>query len=73
MNNTIPLKEVKYYRRPKVASKYDADLEPFATLFLKPLTSRKSAFTKSDLEIMCRDPLHSPQLIRYLINFFKQM
>jgi len=43
------------------------------SLFLKPSTGKKSKFTKNELEMMCKDPLHSPRLIRYLIDFFKEM
>jgi hypothetical protein len=73
MANTIPLQGTNYYRYRKEAPTYDVDLEPYASLFLKPLTNKKCAFSKQDLEVMCRDPLHSPRLIVYLINFFKQM
>jgi hypothetical protein len=73
VTNTIPITRSGYYRKINIAQSNDDDLAPYATLFLKPLTSRKSAFSKQDLELMCRDPLHSPRLILYLINFFKQM
>ncbi len=62
-----------YYARPIETQTEDADLEPYAALFLKPFTSKKSAFSKRELEVMCADPLHSPRLILYLINFFKHM
>jgi hypothetical protein len=52
---------------------YEEDLEPYLTLFLKPLTSKKSEFSKQELQVMCKDPLHSPRLIRYLIEFVKEM
>jgi len=52
---------------------YDAEMEPYLSLFLKPLTNKKSVFTKQELEVMCKDPLHSPRLIRYLIDFVKKM
>jgi hypothetical protein len=60
---------------PKVMSTkaYDAEMEPYLSLFLKPLTSKKSEFTKHELEVMCKDPLHSPKLIRYLIDFVKEI
>jgi len=73
MTNTIPLQSVGYYRYQKELPTNDADLEPYASLFLKPLTNKKCAFSKPDLEIMCRDPLHSRRLIMYLINFVKHM
>jgi hypothetical protein len=52
---------------------YDADLEPYVSLFLKPLTRKKCVFSKQELEQMCRDPRHSPKLILYLIDFVKKM
>ncbi len=73
ISNTFPISRSRYYTQPKDTSTYEVDLEPYASLFLKPLTSKKCAFSKQDLEVMCSDPLHSPRLILYLINFFKQM
>ena len=73
MANTIPLQGTNYFRYRKETPANDADLAPYASLFLKPLTNKKSAFSKQELESMCKDPLHSPRLILYLINFFKQM
>jgi hypothetical protein len=52
---------------------YDAELEPYLELFQKPLTRRKSQFTIKELDAMCKDPLHSPKLIRYLIERIKRM
>jgi len=52
---------------------YDPELEPYVSLFIKPSSSKKSGFSKHELEVMCRDPLHSPRLIRYLIDFVKKM
>jgi hypothetical protein len=51
----------------------DDDLEPYLSLFQKPLTNKKSEFSKQELEVMCRDPLHSPRLIHYLIDFVKEL
>ncbi len=51
----------------------DPELKPYETLFLKPLTMRKSAFSKYELEVMCKDPMHSPRLIMYLIEFVRNM
>jgi len=48
-------------------------MEPYLSLFLKPFTRKKSEFSKQELEVMCQDPLHSPRLIRYLIDFVKKM
>ncbi len=62
-----------YYTQPIDAQTEDADLAPYASLFLKPFTSKKCAFSKHDLEVMCADPLHSPKLILYLINFFMNL
>jgi len=73
IGNAIPISRSGYYKQPKDTSMYEVDLEPYASLFLKPLTSKKCAFSKQDLEVMCQNPLHSPRLILYLINFFKQM
>ena len=73
MTNSVATVRPGYF--PDVAStlNYDADLEPFASLFLKPLTHKKSAFSKNELEGMCKDPMHSPRLIWYLIEFIKYM
>ncbi len=73
MTNTVPVSRPAYYRRSTPPHDLEDDLKPYASLFLKPLTSKKSAFTKQELEVMCRDPRHSPRLIMYLINFFKHM
>jgi len=73
VTNTVTTIRPVYYSKVKGAHSYDADLEPYASLFLKPLTHKKSEFSKNDLEVMCKDPLHSPRLILYLIAFFKQM
>jgi len=73
IGNAIPMSSTGYYKPQKDAPIYEADLEPYASLFLKPLTSKKCAFSKRELEVMCQDPLHSPRLILYLINFFKHM
>ncbi len=73
MTNSISVPRTAYYRRSRPQQDLDDDLKPYASLFLKPLTSKKSAFSKQELEVMCRDPRHSPRLILYLINFFKHM
>jgi hypothetical protein len=52
---------------------YDPEMEPYLSLFLKPLTRKKCEFSKQQLEVMCKDPLHSPRLIKYLIDFVKKM
>ncbi len=51
----------------------DADLAPYASLFMKPMSAKKSAFSKPELERMCMNPQRSPKLILYLINFVRQM
>ncbi len=73
MTNTVTTIKTGYYPKVRGVRKYDADLEPYASLFLKPFTNKKSEFSKKELEVMCKDPLHSPRLILYLIDFFKEM
>ncbi len=73
MANTVMTSSRNYYTQPSPVQMEDPELEPYASLFLKPFTKKKCAFTKHDLEMMCADPLHSPKLILYLINFFKHM
>jgi hypothetical protein len=73
MTSATPIMQSGYYQRVSAVQEDDDDLAPYAALFQKPLTSKRCAFSRQDLELMCRDPLHSPRLIRYLINFFKQM
>lgn len=51
----------------------EEDLQPYLSLFMKPLNKRKSAFSKKELQVMCSDPMHSPRLILYLIDFVKEM
>jgi hypothetical protein len=73
VTNTVTTIRPVYYSKVEGAHGSDADLEPYASLFLKPLTHKKSEFSKKELEVMCKDPLHSPRLILYLINFVKGM
>jgi hypothetical protein len=73
VTNTVTTIRPVYYPKVKGAHSSDAELEPYASLFLKPLTHKKSEFSKKELEVMCKDPLHSPRLILYLINFVKGM
>jgi hypothetical protein len=73
MTETLTTLKMGYSPELKGVRRYDAELEPYASLFLKPLTNKKSAFSKKELEVMCNDPLHSPRLILYLIEFFKNM
>jgi hypothetical protein len=73
MNSPYPTITARYYPEAPEIDEYDDDLAPYAALFLKPFARRKCAFSKSELERMCKDPLHSPRLILYLIDFFKGM
>jgi hypothetical protein len=73
MSDTVLTRVAGYYTEVEDLVEDDADLEPYKTLFLKPLTSNKSAFSKYELEVMCKDPMHSPKLIMYLIDFVKNM
>jgi hypothetical protein len=73
VTNSVSTVRSGFYPEMKSTRNYDADLAPFASLFLKPMTHKKSAFTKKELEVMCKDPMHSPRLIMYLIEFIKNM
>ena len=73
MTNSTRTTWGRYSPNVRSSQAYDAEMEPYLSLFLKPLTSKKSAFSKHELEVMCKDPLHSPKLIRYLIDFVKKM
>lgn len=73
MTNSVAAVRSGHYLKVNSNLAYDADLEPFASLFLKPMTHKKCAFSKKELEVMCNDPMHSPRLILYLIDFFKSM
>ncbi len=73
MTSTVMTRSRSYYTQPTPVEMEDPELEPYASLFLKPFTNKKCAFTKQDLEVMCADPLHSRKLILYLINFIKHM
>ena len=73
MTNAVTTLRPIYSSKVNGAQTADADLEPYASLFLKPLTNKKCGFSKMELEVMCKDPLHSPRLILYLIDFVKKM
>jgi hypothetical protein len=73
MTNSVALVRSGYYPEAKGTRNYDSELEPFATLFLKPMNHKKCAFTKKELAVMCNDPTHSPRLIMYLIEFIRNM
>ncbi|MGE5123541.1 MAG: hypothetical protein ACM3H7_03425 [Acidobacteriaceae bacterium] len=62
-----------YTTRRRTSGAYDPELEPYMSLFMKPFSRKKCEFTRHELELMCRDPQHSPRLIRYLIDFVKGM
>jgi hypothetical protein len=62
-----------YYSQAADTVEDDADLAPYMSLFQKPFSHKKCDFSKHELEVMCNDPLHSPRLITYLINFVKGM
>jgi len=73
MANTVTTLRSGYYPGVKETDLYDADLEPYTSLFLKPFATNKSLFTRRELEVMCKDPLHSPRLIVYLIEIVKDL
>ena len=73
IGKALPVSNSGYYEQADDDLEYEDDMEHYASLFLKPMNSKKCAFAKRELEAMCQDPLHSPQLIRYLINFFKHL
>ncbi len=73
IGKALPVSSPGYHDQAYEDLEYEDDLEHYASLFLRPMTSKKCAFSKRELEVMCQDPLHSPRLIRYLINFLKHM
>ena len=73
MTDLISATDQKYYAVGTDTYEDDPELEPYKALFQKPLTSRKCQFSKRELQGMCMDPMHSPRLITYLINFVKAM
>jgi hypothetical protein len=73
VSNTATAQRTGFYPTVKKAEPYDGDLEPYASLFLKPFATNKSLFTRRELEVMCKDPLHSPRLIVYLIEIMKDL
>ncbi len=73
MSNTVTTLRSGYYPGVKRAQPYDDDLEPYAALFLKPFATNKCMFTRKELEVMCKDPMHSPRLIVYLIEILKDI
>ncbi len=62
-----------YYPAVQQSFDEDTDLEPYAALFQKPFATNKCAFSRPELEAMCRDPLHSPRLILYLIDIISNI
>ena len=73
MTNSVATLSTGYYPEMMNTIHHDPELEPFSSLFLKPLSRKKSAFSKKELEVMCKDPTHSPRLILYLIDYIKNM
>jgi hypothetical protein len=73
MASTYPTITARYYPSAVDIRDDEDDLAPYASLFLKPFARRKCQFSKSELDKMCKDPLHSPKLILYLIDFIKGM
>lgn len=73
MTDIMSATERNHYPQVVDTLEYDPELEPYMSLFLKPFSKKKSGFSKQELEVMCKDPLHSPRLIRYLIAVIRQM
>jgi hypothetical protein len=73
MNSTATTARSRYYPEVTVAPDDDDDLAPYAALFLKPFATNKCMFSRRELEKMCKDPLHSPKLIMYLIEMVKEL
>ncbi len=73
MTEIINATSQRYYSPETDTQEYDPELEPYMSLFRKPMTNKKCGFSKHELEDMCKDPLHSPRLIHYLIDFVKKM
>jgi hypothetical protein len=71
-NSTRTMRQ-DFYPKEVDSRMWDDEMEPYLALFQKPLTHKKCNFTKQDLAVMCKDPLHSPRLILYLIDFVKGM
>ncbi len=71
MNDMANDVRLGYYPEINVSSVDDDDMAPYASLFQKPFATNKSLFTRKELEAMCKDPLHSPKLIIYLIDMVK--
>jgi hypothetical protein len=71
MNNPAEAYRPGYSTDLKDDLDYDVELQPYASLFLRPFAQNKSQFTRKELEAMCKDPLHSPRLIMYLIEMVK--
>ncbi len=73
MNNPAAAYRPGYSQDVNDELELEADLQPYASLFLRPLAQNKSQFTRKELEKMCKDPLHSPRLIMYLIEMVRQI
>ncbi len=73
MNSYRGTKSYDYSNDGADTQTVEDDLAPYLSLFMKPMTNKKSEFSKHELEVMCKDPLHSPKLILYLIDFVKEI
>lgn len=73
MSSTATTVRTRFYPEVKVAPEDGDDLAPYASLFLKPFATNKCLFSRGELERMCKDPLHSPKLIIYLIEMVKDI
>lgn len=73
MTDSMTMIQQGYITEVQLEELYDAELEPYASLFLRPLTTKKSPFSEHELERMCQDPHHSPRLILYLIDYVRGM
>lgn len=73
MSNTMNALRIEYYPELNAPVVDDEELAPYASLFLRPFATNKCVFTRKELETMCKDPLHSPRLIMYLIEMVKDI
>lgn len=52
---------------------YQAEMAGLMSLRLIAAPDPKDDMTDEELTVFCQDPKHSPELIRHLIEFIKQM
>ncbi len=69
----VPVHIAPYYPDVQETIDEDDDLAPYAALFQKPFATNKCAFSRKELAAMCKDPLHSPRLIMYLIDIIRSI